>query len=67
MEREGVGITVAENDVEGWVSAISMLLNDSDRVKEMGKNSLRLAREKFDINILADDLARVLRRIKERK
>jgi glycosyltransferase involved in cell wall biosynthesis len=66
LDREGIGITVAENDVEGWVSAISMLLNDLDRVKEMGKNSLRLAREKFNIHILADDLAQVLQSITER-
>jgi glycosyltransferase involved in cell wall biosynthesis len=66
FEKEGIGMTVAENDVEGWVSAISMLLRDFGRVKKMRENSLRLAREKFDINIIADDVANVLQRIKER-
>lgn len=66
LEREGIGITVAENDLEGWVAAISTLVNNFSKVTEMGKNSLRLAQERYNIQILADDLAQVLQKIAEK-
>jgi len=59
-EYENIGLTVNENDVDGWVEAISSLLNDHERLKEMGENSLRLAKEKFNINLFAKNLAKAM-------
>jgi len=57
FEKENIGLTVNEGDIDGWVQAISSLLEDQLRLKEMGENSLRLAREKFNSNLFAQDLA----------
>jgi hypothetical protein len=46
--------------VDGWVQAIMSMLEDYHRLKEMGENSLRLAKEKFNINIFAKDLAKAM-------
>jgi glycosyltransferase involved in cell wall biosynthesis len=60
FEKENIGVSVGENDVDGWVQAIMSMLEDYHRLKEMGENSLRLAKEKFNINIFAKDLAKAM-------
>jgi glycosyltransferase involved in cell wall biosynthesis len=60
LEKENIGVSVDENDVDGWVQAIMSLLENYPRLKEMGENSLRLAKEKFNINIFANDLAKAM-------
>jgi glycosyltransferase involved in cell wall biosynthesis len=57
LEKENIGLTVDEGDAEGWVQAISSLLNNPRRLKEMSDNSLRLAREKFNTKIFVQELA----------
>lgn len=60
LQTENMGIVVAENDVDAWVDAMSSLLNNHVLLKEMGANSLRLGTEKFNVNIFAKHLAKVL-------
>ncbi len=60
FESEKIGMVVEENDVDGWVKAISLMLDDYSLLKEMGDNNARLGNEKFHIKIFAKDLSRVL-------
>jgi glycosyltransferase involved in cell wall biosynthesis len=66
LERENIGISVDEGDVDGWIHAISSLLDDHERLRIMGENSLRLAKKKFHINAFAMDLAKAIKNTYER-
>ena len=57
FEKENIGVTVEENDIDGWAHAIASLIDDDKRLKVMGDNSLRLAKSSLNINIFAKELA----------
>ena len=60
FEKENIGLTVNENDIDGWVQTITLLLGDHQRLKKMGENGLRFATEKLNINLFAKDLAKAM-------
>ncbi|HEX6890053.1 MAG TPA: glycosyltransferase family 4 protein, partial [Chryseolinea sp.] len=60
FHNEKIGMVVEANDVDGWVHAMTMMLNDYPLLQEMGANSLRLGSEKYNINVFARDLATAL-------
>jgi glycosyltransferase involved in cell wall biosynthesis len=66
FEKENIGMSVDEEDVDGWVRAISSLIHDQKRLKEMGDNSLRLARQVLNINNFSKDLAKAMNDTYER-
>jgi len=57
---EKIGLLVEENDVDGWVNAITALWDKYSLLKEMGDNSMHLGCDKYNINTFAKELANVL-------
>ena len=66
LEAEGVGISIADNNVASWAGAISKLWHDYTTLERMATNSFRLAQE-FDINNFAKCLAKALLITHERR
>lgn len=51
-----IGYTVGEEDVNGWVEKINLLLNDSPSCIEFGKNALKLHKEKYNMDLFGQNL-----------
>ncbi|MDN3686614.1 glycosyltransferase [Cyclobacterium jeungdonense] len=62
-EKEGFGITVEKGDVEGWVAAVKILAKDTEKSRQMGKQALKVYREKFNSERFADKLEKAILRI----
>jgi glycosyltransferase involved in cell wall biosynthesis len=58
--KEGVGLIVQEDDVDGWIKAVSSILENSAVLEEMKRNCLRLANEELHIRTFAKCLATAL-------
>ena len=66
VESKKIGIQVEEGNVDAWVKAISELLTDYKRLKEMGDNSLREGRENFCSDVFSRVLATALQNTYQR-
>ncbi len=60
FDREKIGMIVNVNDVDGWVHAISQLLDNYSLLKEMGENCHRLGMGTFHLSNFVRDLAKAL-------
>lgn len=58
---EKIGYTVAEEDVNGWVEKINLLLSDAAMCIEFGKNALNLHKEKYNMNLFGINLNNVFK------
>ncbi len=56
VEKEHVGIKINSSDPSEWIKAITYLSEHKEEAKLMGKNGKRLAREKYNIEICADEI-----------
>ncbi len=61
INREGIGITVAHNDVDGWVNAIRYITAHPEEARRMGSRARRLAEERFNLEIFSREIAESLR------
>jgi glycosyltransferase involved in cell wall biosynthesis len=57
------GLRVPVGDADAFAAAIETLLADDDMRIEMGRRAAEVARERFTTEVMADHLARVLRRM----
>jgi glycosyltransferase involved in cell wall biosynthesis len=56
VEKEHVGIKINSSDPSEWIKAITYLSEHKEEAKLMGENGKRLAREKYNIEICADEI-----------
>ena len=60
IDKEQIGITVPYNDVKGWINAINFLLQHPETAYKMGNNARKLAEERFNLEILSQEVASIL-------
>ena len=58
VEKEGFGIKVKYNDVEGWTKAINYLTENPEIAKEMGLKGRKFVDEKYNLLLLTSSIAR---------
>ncbi|WP_375585481.1 glycosyltransferase [Cyclobacterium xiamenense] len=58
-EKEGFGIFVEMGDVTGWVNAVEMLMNDREKMRQMGESALSVYRNTFNAEIFAKQIKNV--------
>lgn len=63
IDKEGIGITVEYNDVEGWINAIRYMAGHPEEARRMGANARRLAEERFNLEIFSREIAESLQDI----
>lgn len=65
IDKEGVGITVEYNDVQGWINAIRYIADHPEEARKMGANARKLAEERFNLEIFSREIAESLAEIPE--
>jgi len=60
IDKEEIGITVAYNDVEGWINAIRYIACHPEEAQKMGANARKLAEERFNLEIFSREIAESL-------
>ena len=60
IDKEEIGITVAYNDVEGWINAIRRIAGHPEEAQKMGANARKLAEERFNLEIFSREIAESL-------
>ena len=55
-----IGITVAYNDVEGWINAIHRIADHPEEAQKMGANARKLAEKRFNLEIFSHEIAESL-------
>ncbi len=61
IEKEGIGIWVEPEDVQGWQRAISYLFEHPSETKEMGNRARRLCEQKYNIEVFSSKLSSILK------
>lgn len=61
IEKEGIGIWVNPGDVNGWQEAISYLLANPQKAREMGNRGYDLCRNKYNLEVFSANLARIFK------
>jgi glycosyltransferase involved in cell wall biosynthesis len=59
IDKECIGMTVRQGNVEDWVNALNLLLNDYDLLKKMGEKSIALMHSRFNMSLFSDRLAKI--------
>ena len=60
VEKEGVGLKVPYDDVDGWIQAINYLEEKPEVVIEMGKKAKSLACDLYNLDKLSEEVAKTL-------
>ena len=60
VQHSGAGITVAPEDVDGFLSAAVRLLQDPEEREVMARNGRRYAEERFDIERITQEFEKVI-------
>ena len=60
IDKEGIGITVEYNDVQGWIDAIRYIADHPEEAQRMGENARKLAEERFNLEIFSREIAESL-------
>ncbi len=60
IEKEGAGIYVDYNDIEGWKRAINYLYTHPEEAEQMGANGRKLAEQKFNLEHYSHELSEIL-------
>ena len=56
VEKEHVGIKIGSSDPSEWIKAITYLSEHKEEARLMGENGKKLAREKYNIDICANEI-----------
>ena len=59
-DKEEIGITVAYDDVEGWINAIHRIADHPEEAQKMGANARKLAEKRFNLEIFSREIAESL-------
>ena len=60
IDKEEIGITVAYDDVEGWINAIHRIADHPEEAQKMGANARKLAEKRFNLEIFSHEIAESL-------
>ena len=60
IDKDEIGITVAYNDVEGWINAIRHIAGHPEEARRLGANARKLAEERFNLEIFSREIAESL-------
>ena len=60
IDKEEIGITVAYDDVEGWINAIHRIADHPEEAQKMGANARKLAEKRFNLEIFSREIAESL-------
>ena len=60
VDKEEIGITVAYDDVEGWINAIHRIADHPEEAQKMGANARKLAEKRFNLEIFSREIAESL-------
>ncbi len=63
VEQEGCGLCVDYGDVEGWSRAIDYIERHPDEARRMGRRARELAETRYNDEICAADVCRLLRKV----
>lgn len=63
IDKEGIGITVEYNDVQGWTDAIRYIADHPEEARHMGEKARKLAEERFNLEIFSREIAESLQEI----
>ncbi|MBA6153578.1 glycosyltransferase family 4 protein [Gelidibacter maritimus] len=62
--KEGFnGFLIEPQDLESLIKAMEYFINNPDKIKEMGINSRKYAEERFDVDIINNDLLQLIKSI----
>lgn len=67
IAKENIGIEIEGSDPRDWANAINSLLGNPDLLRTMRENCLRLAREKFNLDLMANTLFEIFTDVKRLK
>jgi glycosyltransferase involved in cell wall biosynthesis len=67
IEKEGIGIWVEPNDVEGWRQAITYLMENPVEAQKMGDRARYLCEEKYNIEKFTQGLAQIFSNLKTKQ
>ena len=65
VEVEGVGLSVASGDIEGWAKAMKWMMTHSEEAHQKGLRGRALAERRFNIQHTARQVAESLRQVYE--
>ena len=65
VEVEGVGLSVASGDIEGWAKAMKWMMAHPEEAHQMGLRGRALAERRFNIQHTARQVAESLRQVYE--
>lgn len=63
IEKEGIGLWVEPEDLEGWQQAIAYLLAHPEEAAAMGARGRRLCETKYNLDVFTNTLARTLKSV----
>ena len=63
IEKEGIGLWVEPEDVQGWQQAIAYLLAHPEDAIAMGNRGRRLCEKTYNLDVFTDTLARTLHQV----
>ena len=62
--KEGFGIAVGKEDVQGWINAVDLIAKDKPRRHQMSKQANRVYNEKFNSELFAEKLEIAVNKIR---
>ena len=65
LEREGVGLYVDYEDVDGWKRALQQLINNPDEAQKMGIRGQRLMQERYNYQLFSRGLLNVMKKYQD--
>ena len=60
--QKNMGFLINENDVDGWVEKISILINDKEKILEMGENSYQFITNEFNWEKISNDFLEIIKK-----
>jgi glycosyltransferase involved in cell wall biosynthesis len=63
VEKEIIGRKVKMHDVQDWIAQIEYMEQHPDKVKEMGENALKLAKEQYNYNLFTDNVVKNFKKL----
>lgn len=63
VEKEEVGLKVKMHDSDDWCRAIEFMEKNPDKLEKMGKNSLEIAKTKYNYELFTDNVVKNIKKL----
>ena len=60
--QKNMGFLINENDVNEWIEKISILINDKEKILEMGENSYQFITNEFNWEKISNDFLEIIKK-----